>query len=585
MRASVGTDESGPCDPWEVFSALMLLVVEGRTPGGDKGYHAGPHCPSAAFAPAQHKGVQQHICNNDTPVCARACSLLRQLRVMWGAGVGVSIEVLIAPECEHGAQLAATLDTTTAPRPQLKLVEHWSFNINHNRSSSSGMGGWSLVAAVRSFLHFSQLSAWLSRSEGRRPGNVLYRLTVTSPVFCSKHDGQLEEHVFPLASVGSQTSIQVSVKSMPRKEEIPIAICSEPHGELLPAQCINPATRSVSFASTPASGIRSTTSSTILTSSPAASPATSILSSRNSQTVPQVASEKNGSSYRASYSHLAPGMDRGSNNTYKESSTFISQTVSEEEGSDESNESCGVCSIRESVSAHNGANVPLNVDTQSTAQSYLSPPSTSLLPTGVETDSFFVTADQKQLQNLGANSFLDLVNDPPSLNGSSASNDDDDAISNVSSEGDGSPPKTIICSQISQSPKISILGSGSCLPSLCTCTANRSDQPMINVDDKNPTSTLPATTSHNVARITPETSLEPVVGNSSVSQQTVFSLAPSVMGASQTSVPTIPSTTSINSTGTALPSVSSSSVATSASSVINILVRNLCNINTRKRAT
>lgn len=65
------------------------------------------------------------------------------------------------------------------------------------------------MAAVRSFLHFSQLSAWLSVSGGRRPPNVLYRLTVTSPVFCSKFTAEAEEHVFPITYMGQDTSIKV----------------------------------------------------------------------------------------------------------------------------------------------------------------------------------------------------------------------------------------------------------------------------------------------------------------------------------------------------------------------------------------
>lgn len=72
--------------------------------------------------------------------------------------------------------------------------------------------GWSLMAAVRSFLHFSQLSAWLSVSGGRRPPNVLYRLTVTSPVFCSKFTAEAEEHVFPITYMGQDTSIKVSLQ-------------------------------------------------------------------------------------------------------------------------------------------------------------------------------------------------------------------------------------------------------------------------------------------------------------------------------------------------------------------------------------
>jgi len=77
------------------------------------------------------------------------------------------------------------------------------------RASSPGISGSSLLAAVRSFLYFSQLSAWLSLSDGRQPPHVIYRLTVSSPVFCSKFESATEEHVFPLARFGTQTSIRV----------------------------------------------------------------------------------------------------------------------------------------------------------------------------------------------------------------------------------------------------------------------------------------------------------------------------------------------------------------------------------------
>lgn len=88
------------------------------------------------------------------------------------------------------------------------VVYTWSINVC--RLPEASANGWSLLAAVRSFLHFSQLSAWLSVSGGRRPPNVLYRLTVTSPVFCSKFLEEAEEHVFPLAYMGQDTSIKVS---------------------------------------------------------------------------------------------------------------------------------------------------------------------------------------------------------------------------------------------------------------------------------------------------------------------------------------------------------------------------------------
>lgn len=63
----------------------------------------------------------------------QASALVRQLRVMWGVGVGVTLEVLVAPECRHGAALATTLDTTTAPSQNLRLIEQWNFTIYDRR--------------------------------------------------------------------------------------------------------------------------------------------------------------------------------------------------------------------------------------------------------------------------------------------------------------------------------------------------------------------------------------------------------------------------------------------------------------------
>lgn len=73
--------------------------------------------------------------------CMQASALVRQLRVMWGVGVGVTLEVLVAPECQHGAALATTLDTTTAPSQNLRLIEQWNFTIYDRRYGRGGLGG------------------------------------------------------------------------------------------------------------------------------------------------------------------------------------------------------------------------------------------------------------------------------------------------------------------------------------------------------------------------------------------------------------------------------------------------------------
>ncbi|XP_076045293.1 atos homolog atossa isoform X2 [Oratosquilla oratoria] len=247
MRASGETDGHGPGEAVDVFTALAILVVEGRTPGGGRGFHAGPHCPLP-----QHP-ISRHICQPNSNVCVRAEALVRQLRLMWGVGVGASVEVLIAPDCHHGANLAHTLDTATAPSNNLTLLEQWTFTIFDRRLPDASASGWSLLAAVRSFLHFSQLSAWLSKSGGCNPPNVLYRVTVPSPVFCSKFVAQAEEHVFPIAYVGQDTSIKVTVRTLPRSEIAPLPLCTEEHEEKFCAKAVYPHNTSVIVAPGPSS--------------------------------------------------------------------------------------------------------------------------------------------------------------------------------------------------------------------------------------------------------------------------------------------------------------------------------------------
>ena len=69
---------------------------------------------------------------------------------------------------------------------------------------------------MRSYLHFSQLSAWYSSSRGQEPKNVLYRITIPGEAFASKFSCKPEEHYFPSASKSQiQTFIDFTVQNSP----------------------------------------------------------------------------------------------------------------------------------------------------------------------------------------------------------------------------------------------------------------------------------------------------------------------------------------------------------------------------------
>ena len=148
--------------------------------------------------------------------------------LLWQNNVPVSIEVLICSDCRVGRQKASSVEFSTIPEPGSILLEQWTVSLCSAAPSQSSpiISSRSLFQAVRSYLHFSQLSAWYSKSGGIQPKNVLFRITIPGEAFSSKFTSVPEEHAFPRAVVGGATSVQVVVRSLPRSENIPRVLCS-----------------------------------------------------------------------------------------------------------------------------------------------------------------------------------------------------------------------------------------------------------------------------------------------------------------------------------------------------------------------
>ncbi len=89
----------------------------------------------------------------------------------------------------------------------------FSFRIIYlSRDGEASIAGICLVQAVRSFLHFSQLSAWLNKSSGSRPQQLLYRVTMPGQAFASKFVSKPVDHHFPLAHVGRLATHAIKVR-------------------------------------------------------------------------------------------------------------------------------------------------------------------------------------------------------------------------------------------------------------------------------------------------------------------------------------------------------------------------------------
>ena len=98
--------------------------------------------------------------------------------LLWQNNVPVSIEVLLCSNCRVGKQKANSLEYSTIPESGSILLEQWTVSISNNfkrqeQRSTVGVTASSvsncdqhaitsrgLFQAVRSYLHFSQLSAW-----------------------------------------------------------------------------------------------------------------------------------------------------------------------------------------------------------------------------------------------------------------------------------------------------------------------------------------------------------------------------------------------------------------------------------------
>ncbi|RZF33683.1 hypothetical protein LSTR_LSTR007061 [Laodelphax striatellus] len=216
------------CGEVEAFVQLGTLIVEGRlaSPGTQKGYSEGCHCPLSGSSIAQERNRNKHVCQDDSYLCERVEKLRKHMSLLCANSLPMCVEVLLCADCQCGREKAQSSDIAVVPSPNDLLLEQWTVSLVKNRSSIVPMTINGLFQAVRSQLHFSQLSAWWSSSRGKTPQNVCYRLTLPEQAFSSQFSRQPLEHSFPLASVTRNLNIKVSVQTLPRSESIYIVSCT-----------------------------------------------------------------------------------------------------------------------------------------------------------------------------------------------------------------------------------------------------------------------------------------------------------------------------------------------------------------------
>ncbi|XP_035483688.1 protein FAM214A isoform X1 [Scophthalmus maximus] len=219
------TEEFFEYDAEEFLVFLTLLITEGRTPEYSvKGRTEGLHCPPAQSAmPPLHK----HECSDKLPQCRQARRTRSEVILLWKNSIPIMIEVMLLPDCCYGDESPPN-DPISDPiiKQDALLLERWTLQPVPRQSGDRFIEEKTLLLAVRSYVFFSQLSAWLSASHGIVPRNILYRISAADEELVWQFSQPPSEHVFPVPNVSQSVALQVRVQSLPRQPTYPTLACS-----------------------------------------------------------------------------------------------------------------------------------------------------------------------------------------------------------------------------------------------------------------------------------------------------------------------------------------------------------------------
>ncbi|XP_030620854.1 atos homolog protein A isoform X2 [Chanos chanos] len=214
-------------DAEEFLIFLTLLITEGRTPECSvKGRTEGLHCPPAQSAMPV---LTKHECSDKLPQCRQARRTRSEVMLLWRNNIPIMIEVMLLPDCCYSDE-GLTTDGTDINDPAIKqdalLLERWTLQQVPRQSGDRFIEEKTLLLAVRSYVFFSQLSAWLSASHGIVPRNILYRISAADEELVWNFSQTPSEHAFPVPNVSHSVALKVSVQSLPRQPNYPVLKCS-----------------------------------------------------------------------------------------------------------------------------------------------------------------------------------------------------------------------------------------------------------------------------------------------------------------------------------------------------------------------
>ncbi|XP_062998492.1 atos homolog protein A [Elgaria multicarinata webbii] len=220
-------DEYFEYEAEEFLINLALLITEGRTPEYSvKGRTEGFHCPPAQ---SSQPVTTKHECSDKLAQCRQARRTRSEVTSLWKNNIPIMIEVMLLPDCCYSDE-GPTTEGNDLNDPAIKqdalLLERWILEPVPRQSGDRFIEEKTLLLAVRSFVFFSQLSAWLSVSHGAVPRNILYRVSAAHVDLQWTFSQTPTEHFFPVPNVSHNVALKVSVQSLPRQSTYPVLTCS-----------------------------------------------------------------------------------------------------------------------------------------------------------------------------------------------------------------------------------------------------------------------------------------------------------------------------------------------------------------------
>lgn len=253
-----------PASGANLLLQLGRLIIRSRSssPATKPAHDRLLHAKLLAAKPSTSSQVQsQPKPEPEEPKTGVEAQLSNHVQALWNEQIPICIEVLLAPDCQD-CYTSLCREDVYDKHARALLLERWTMNAQLNKggqSPSFSTSQW-LLNAVRSQLHFSQLSAWLARLKetedspterrrklsretcnikkveancdddqaNQRKLNIVYSIKIFEDNY-KKADfiKPPTDHKFPVTDFGN-FYLNVILQSLPRFDDIPNIKCTCP---------------------------------------------------------------------------------------------------------------------------------------------------------------------------------------------------------------------------------------------------------------------------------------------------------------------------------------------------------------------